>query len=120
MTFAFEKGSDLQVLVNGAVLGGVTKLRRIANPRSDEIYTFLTDKPVARLTRERYVIKLEMHCVNGCVFDGEVESITIRDPHKTEIYTLCAVERCERRVLPHGEVRYIAVVTAYERSVFSE
>lgn len=118
--FCFDKGSDILVRVDGETVGGIVRLRRIVKDSPDEIREFLTDKPVARIPRKSYVLRFYMCCSGGCVFDGDFDSIEIRDRHKTETYTMCTAERCESRAYQHTDVDYIVTVTAKERSVAVE
>ena len=59
--FAFEKGDDITIRLNGKTVGGVKKATcRIENTFYD-ISQFLTDVPVERMTGKRYNIELVMN-----------------------------------------------------------
>ena len=120
MAFSFEKGSDLLIKVDGEILGGVVRLRRIVKNDPDAVYEFLTDTPVALIPRKTYVLRFYMRCENGCVFDGDFNSIEVRCRSKTETYTMCSATRCESRAYPNTDINYIVTVTAKERSVADE
>ena len=77
MAACFEKGSDLTVLVNGRVLGGVLRLRRRVKRGAQEIKEFLTDKPVALIPTEVYYIEMELRRAPGYPFDDAVETVTV-------------------------------------------
>ena len=59
--FAFEKGDDITIRLNGKTVGGVKKATcKIENTFYD-ISQFLTDAPVERMTGKRYNIELVMN-----------------------------------------------------------
>ena len=120
MDYYFEKGDDLLIRVNGAVLGGVKKLRRTVKNDPQGIYRFLTDKPVIRLDRKRYELEFFMNCGESCPFEDDVTSISVNDGRKTEIYTLCNVKRLRSTAHRRGDIEYHAVISADERSVLVE
>ncbi len=120
MEFAFDKGNDVLIRVNGAVLGGVLKLKRTVKTDADNIGQFLTDKPVARLESRAYTVELWLRCEGGCVFENAVSSLSVSDADKTEIYTLCTVKSLESTAQARGTVEYHAVISAAERSVLFE
>lgn len=117
MSECFEKGSDLTVLVNGAVLGGVLGLRRTVRREEKGIYEFLTDKPVAVTSTERYLIEMKLRRGEEYPFDGAVESVAVSGSGGTEVYTLCTVVKAESRAAARGNVDYDVVIAARERSV---
>ena len=120
MAACFEKGSDLTVLVNGRVLGGVLRLRRRVKRGAQEIREFLTDKPVALIPTEVYYIEMELRRAPGYPFDDAVETVTVTGGGRTEVYSLCTVERARSDAEAHGEVAYTVVIAARERSVSDE
>ena len=97
MEYSFEKGGDVLVRVNGAVLGGVKELKRSVKNEPYEIHQFLTDKPVARLVRKTYELEFDLRCG-----------------------ALCAVKKLGSSAHRTGDVEYHAVVSAEERSVLFE
>ena len=120
MTFRFENGGDLTVRVNGAVLGGVSELRRQVKRKTEGIFEFLTDKPVAVTAGETYYITMKLRRGADYPFDGAVESVAVSGGGRRELYTLCTVEKAESEALPHGEVGYTVSIAAQERSVSDE
>ena len=120
MEDSVEKGGDLLVRVNGAVLGGVKELKRSVKNEPYEIHQFLTDKPVARLVRKTYELEFDLRCGEACPFEDDIVSISVKDRQKTEIYTLCAVKKLGSSAHRTGDVEYHAVVSAEERSVLFE
>ena len=62
MEFYFENGADLIIRVDGGVLGGVTHFKRTVKNDADNIYQFLTDKPVARIPKQKYRLRFKMRC----------------------------------------------------------
>ena len=120
MEFAFEKGSDLLIRVNGEILGGVKKLKRAVKTDTEGIYQFLTDKPVARWQKKTYELELWLRCAGDCVLADTVHSVCVSDGDKTELYTLCAVKCLESTAQARGAVEYHAVIDAAERSVLFE
>lgn len=120
MEFYFENGADLVIRVDGAVLGGVTYFKRTVKNDADGIYQFLTDKPVASIPRRKYRLEFKLRCFGGCVFDGEINTITVSGGDKTETYTNCVVKECVCTALPEGALEYFAMVEAEERSVERE
>ena len=120
MELLFENGSDLLIRVNGEITGGVSDLRRTVINDEENIYQFLTDKPVARIPKQKYRLRFKMRCKSGCVFENGVESIEISDGKKTEIYTSCAVRILHSRAEPNRAVEYEVTVEARERSVANE
>ena len=59
--FAFEKGDDITIRLNGKIVGGVKKATcKIENTFYD-ISQFFTDVPVERMTGKRYNIELVMN-----------------------------------------------------------
>lgn len=120
MKFSFEKGSDLLIKVDGEILGGVIRLRRAVKNNPDAVYEFLNEKPVALIPRKTYVLRFYMRCENGCVFDGDFNSIEVCGRGKSETYTMCTATRCESRAYPNTDINYTVTVTARERSVAYE
>ncbi len=120
MDFHFEKGGDLTVWLNGAVLGGVFQLNRTVKNSAEHIYEFLTDKPVASMPAVTYVLTFRLHCSGGCPFDGEINEITVADKHRRERYTLCTVRELHSEARPRGYTEYTVTVEAAERSVADE
>lgn len=117
MTVHFERGEDLTIRVNGDVLGGVTALRRTEKNDCMDIMQFLTDKPVARLDRKRWELELWIRGGGCAALDGAVESVSVSDGEKTEVYTLCRVSSLQRTAKPRETSELCAVITADERSV---
>ena len=120
MEFSFDKGSDVIIRVDGDILGGVTKLRRTVRSEAQGIYEFLTDRPVARLPRQTYILELWLKGRGGCVFENEIHTVTVTAKGKTEAYTGCAVTSLQCTALPRGDVEYAVTVEAEERSVANE
>ena len=117
MEFFFENGADLLVRVNGIILGGISDLQRTVINDNTDIYQFLTDKPVARVPKQKYRLEFKMCCKNGCPFENSIESICISDGKRTEIYTNCAVKIIDSQAEANRVVRYKVKVEAQERSV---
>ena len=120
MSFRFNSGGDLEIAVNGEILGGVRSLRRTTVCKGEGVYQFLTDKPVAKTESRQYALDFSLHCLGVCVFENPVNSISVTDGEQTEIYTLCTVERLERVDEAEGAAEYRAVIAAGERSVLFE
>ena len=87
MSFRFNSGGDLEIAVNGEILGGVRSLRRTTVCKGEGIYQFLTDKPVAKTESRQYTLDFSLHCLGVCVFENPVNSISVTDGEQTEIYT---------------------------------
>lgn len=117
MTTGYEKGENLMLRVNGAVLGGVSELRRTEKCQWDGIYTYLTDKPVAKIPSKKYYIEITLCRGEDYPFDGTVDSLSISDGERTETYSMCSVEKAESRAGARGEVVYTVTVAAEERSI---
>lgn len=117
MEFYFENGADLIIRVDGTVLGGVISFKRTRLIEAEGIHQFLTDKPVISIPRQKYKLEFKLRCCDGCVFDNAVNSISVSDGVKTEIYTNCVVKKSVCEVLPKGALEYSAEVEAEERSV---
>ena len=120
MSFRFNRGGDLEIAVNGEILGGVRSLRRTTVCKGEGIYQFLTDKPVATVESRRYKLELVFHCVGACALEQDINSICVCGRQQTELYTLCTVEKLERTAEANGAVEYRAVIAAGERSVLFE
>ena len=117
MDFLFENGADLLIRADGEILGGVSDMRRTVINDEENIYQFLTDKPVARIPKQKYRLRFKMRCNGGCAFENGVESVEISDGAKTEIYTNCAVKILHSRAEPGRDVEYEVTVEARERSI---
>ena len=120
MEFFFENGADLSIRVNGTILGGVTDLQRTVINDGVDIHQFLTDKPVARIPKQKYRLEFKMRCQNGCPFENGVESIEINDGKKTETYTNCAVNIIDSKAEPNRVTEYKVKAEAKERSIEHE
>ena len=120
MDHQFNKGSDLQIAVNGEPLGGVISLERAVINEADVIAEFLTDEPVALLPHRRYELTFRLLCAGECVFENEIESIAVTERSRTEIYTGCTVKQLKSKTASRGWVEYTAVVEAKERSAADE
>ena len=120
MDFLFENGADLIIRVDGGVLGGVTHFKRTVKNDADNIYQFLTDKPVVSIPRHKYKLEFKLRCSGGCVFDNEIHTITVSGGDKTEAYTNCVVKECVCTAHHEDALEYSAVVEAEERSAACE
>lgn len=120
MTTGYEKGENLMLRVNGAVVGGVSGLRRIEKCQWDGIYTYLTDKPIAKIPSKKYYIEITLLRGEGFPFDGNVDNLSVSDGARTETYYMCEVEKTESSAGARGEVIYTVTVAADERSVADE
>lgn len=120
MAVDFEKGNNLTVLVNGAVLGGVLRLKRTARRKHSKIREFLNDKPVAVIPATVYTIELELCRTAAFPFEEPLERIEISGSGRREVYTLCETALVESQAEARGAVPYTVTVTAYERSVLNE
>lgn len=120
MSAEFEKGSDLEVRVNGTVLGGVTELRRRVKRSANEIREFLTDKPKAVIPSEVFYIVLKLRRTAFYPFDGGIGFVDIISGSRRERYSMCTVLKAESRAFARGEAEYTVVIEAEERSVWNE
>ena len=120
MAVDFEKGNDLTVLVNGAVLGGVLRLKRTVKYRQSQIEEFLNNEPVAVISSPVYTIEMELCRTAAFPFEEPLERIEISGGGRREVYTLCGTALVESQAEARGTVPYTVAVTAYERSVLDE
>ena len=69
--------ASFAVYLAGAVLGGVSELRRQVKRKTEGIFEFLTDKPVAVTAGETYYITMKLRRGTDYPFDGAVESVAV-------------------------------------------
>lgn len=114
--FKYIRGSDVTVLVDGKVQGGIIKL--VCKEKRDyiPIEEFLTDLPVYRYCVKSYVITFHMNCSEDNIyyFDN-VESIKLVFPNGTEEYSGCRVHSIENAVPAKGNIEYEVTVLAETR-----
>lgn len=115
--FAFEKGDDITIRLNGKIVGGVKKVTcKIENTFYD-ISQFLTDVPVERMAQKKYRIELEMNNSGKLDFlQGQsFECLEIFNTKKIVVYTDCFVSSVTASISAKNAVEYTVKITARER-----
>lgn len=115
--FAFEKGDDIIIRLNGKIVGGVKKATcRIENTFYD-ISQFLTDVPVERITGKVYNIELVMNNSRKLDFlQGQsFDCLEIFNTKKTVTYKDCFISSVTAGISAKNAVEYTVKITARER-----
>lgn len=115
--FAFEKGDDITIRLNGKIVGGVKKATcKIENTFYD-ISQFLTDVPVERMTGKRYNIELVMNNSGKLDFlQGQsFERLEIFNTKKIDTYKDCFISSVTASISAKNAVEYTVKITARER-----
>lgn len=115
--FAFEKGDDIIIRLNGKIVGGVKKATcRIENTFYD-ISQFLTDVPVERITGKVYNIELVMNNSRKLDFlQGQsFDCLEIFNTKKTVTYKDCFISSVTASITAKNAVEYTVKITARER-----
>lgn len=115
--FAFEKGDDITIRLNGKIIGGVKKARCTVENTFYDISQFLTDVPVERITGSRYSIELVMNNSGKLDFlQGQsFEKLEIFNTKKIVTYTDCFVVSVTADISAKNAVEYTVKITARER-----
>ena len=115
--FAFEKGDDITIMLNGKIVGGVKKATCSIENTFYDISQFLTDVPVERIKGKRYSIELVMNNVGKLDFlQGQsFERLEIFNTKKIVTYTDCFVTGVTANISAKNAVEYTVKITARER-----
>lgn len=115
--FAFEKGDDITIKLNGKIIGGVKKVLCSIENTFYDISEFLTDVPAERISSNRYNIELVMN--NAGKFDflqgQSFERLEIFNTKKIVTYTECFVTGVTANIIAKNAVEYTVKITARER-----
>ncbi|WP_294467084.1 hypothetical protein [uncultured Ruminococcus sp.] len=115
--FAFEKGDDITIKLNGKIIGGVKKVTCNIENTFYDISQFLTDVPVKRITGKRYNIELVMNNAGKLDFlQGQsFDRLEIFNTKKIVTYTDCFVTGVTANISAKNAVEYTVKITARER-----
>lgn len=115
--FAFEKGEDITIRLNGSIIGGVKKATCKVENTSYDILQFLTDVPVERIVGGRYSIEIIMNSADKIDFlQGQsFERLEISGATKTVTYSDCFVSSVTATISTKNAVEYTVKITASER-----
>lgn len=115
--FAFEKGDDITIRLDGKIVGGVKKARCNVENNFYEITQFLTDVPVNRINRKAYKIELVMNNAGKLEFlqQQSFEKLEIFNTKKIVTYSDCFVSNVTANINANGAVLYTVKITARER-----
>lgn len=115
--FAFEKGDDITIRLNGKIIGGIKKARCTIENTFYDISQFLTDVPVERITGSRYSIELVMNNSGKLDFlQGQsFEKLEIFNTKKIVTYTDCFVVSVTADISTKNAVEYTVKIAALER-----
>ena len=115
--FAFEKGDDIAIRLNGKIVGGVKKARCNVENTFYDITQFLTDVPVKRITGKVYKIELVMNNAGKLEFlqQQSFERLEIFNTKKIVTYSDCFVSDVTANISAKNAVEYTVKITARER-----
>lgn len=115
--FAFEKGDDITIRLDGKIVGGVKKARCNVENNFYEITQFLTDVPVNRINRKAYKIELVMNNTGKLEFlqQQSFEKLEIFNTKKIVTYSDCFVSNVTANISAKNAVEYTVKITARER-----
>ncbi len=115
--FAFEKGDDITIRLDGKIVGGVKKARCNVENNFYEITQFLTDVPVNRINRKAYKIELVMNNTGKLEFlqQQSFEKLEIFNTKKIVTYSDCFVSDVTANISAKNAVEYTVKITARER-----
>lgn len=115
--FAFDKGDDITIRLNGKIVGGVKKATCNIENTFYDISQFLTDTPVARMTGKKYNIELVMNCSGKLDFlQGQsFEKLEIFNTKKIVTYTDCYISSVTANISAKNAVEYTVKITAFGR-----
>ena len=113
-TFAFEKGDDFTIRLNGKVLGGVKRVVCKVENYCGEICEFLTDEPVYRKSYRRYKIELVMNSSGTLDFlQGQsFDSLDIFNKKRIVTYSDCFVASVTAEIKTGSHIEYTVKITA--------
>lgn len=115
--FAFEKGDDITIKLNGKIVGGVKRaVCHIENTYSD-ICEFLTNVPVSRTICKHYGIELVMNNSGKLDFlQGQsFDRLEIFNSKKIVTYTDCCIKSITADIGAKNAVEYTVKITALGR-----
>lgn len=114
--FAFEKGDDITIRLNGKIVGGVKKARCSVENTFYDITQLLTDVPVKRITGKVYKIELVMNNAGKLEFlqQQSFERLEIFNTKKIVTYSDCFVSDVTANISAKNAVEYTVKITARE------
>ena len=115
--FAFEKGDDITIRLNGKIVGGVKKATcKIENTFYD-ISQFLTDVPVERMAHKKYSIELVMNnSVKLDFLQGQsFDRLEIFNTKKIVTYKDCFISSVTANISAKNAIEYTVKISARER-----
>lgn len=115
--FAFEKGDEITIRLNGKIVGGVKKATCKIEDTFYDISQFLTDVPVERITGKRYSIELVMNNSGKLAFlQGQsFDRLEFFNTKKIVTYKDCFIASVTANIRAKNAVEYTVKITARER-----
>lgn len=116
--YAFVKGDDIVIKLDGEILGGVQKAVCTSINTVEKIEEFLNDEPVEKIPRSKYSILLVMHSKSQCPFENTVfDCIEFFDELNTVAYENCNVDSIESEIKSKGYIEFRVKITAESRQI---
>lgn len=122
MELDFAMENNPVVTLNGEALGGVREASVTKKTTVENIETYLTDVPAARIERTSYEISLTIEGGESSAFEGgDPESLGFcRCCGADVIFEDCVVNSVKTSLLPSGAAVHKVSVTAYQRRISDE
>lgn len=117
MTVDFIKGSDVTILLNGEVLGGVSSAEISDAGRTFGIGEYLSSIPVAQIKEPRYIIRLKLESSSSLLPEVEAGTLSFLCRGKTEVFTRCCVTGHTSEIPSNGRALHTVTIESSQRSV---
>lgn len=118
MTTEILTGRDVTVRLDETLLCGVTALRIKETVQREPIETFLTDVPVAVLTRPRWEITLTLESEKTApVTQEHIGTLTVTGNTQTLMFDNCVRSAAETKAAPDGAVLHTVTYATNTRRI---